>query len=267
MAEAITENKAITFTLNGRVVHAAPGETVLSVARREGIAIPALCHHAAVTAYGACRLCLVEAFWGKRSKLVTSCIYTPWENEVIETDSERVRRARRTVIEMLLARCPGVELLRDLAREYSVETLRFPVSAEAANERCILCGLCVRVCAEQIGQTALGYGYRGSERVVTTAFSEQANECIGCAACVQVCPTAALHYEDTDGMRIFPELHTAMPLVACRVCGDYFATEKQLEKIRERFAVPEHLTEVCPRCRGTEFTRVLDDALVTKSRV
>jgi len=72
--------KQIRFTLDGQTVLADPGETVLGVARRHGIEIPALCHHDAVAPYGACRLCLVEAFWGKRSKLVTSCIYQPWED-------------------------------------------------------------------------------------------------------------------------------------------------------------------------------------------
>ena len=83
MAYKQAENKEIKFSLDGQTVVAKPGETVFSVAKRYGIEIPALCHHEAVAPYGACRLCVVEAFWGKRSKLVTSCIYTPWEDERI----------------------------------------------------------------------------------------------------------------------------------------------------------------------------------------
>jgi len=116
----IKENKEIQFTIDDRSVRAKPGETVLSVAKRQGINIPSLCHHESVSPQGACRLCLVEVFWGKRSKVVTSCIYMPFKNDVIETNNERVRRARRLVLELLLARCPEVEIIRDLARDYGI---------------------------------------------------------------------------------------------------------------------------------------------------
>jgi len=259
------EEARIKFTLDGREVHAAPGETVLGVAKRYGIEIPALCHHEALTPYGACRLCVVEAFWGKRSKLVTSCIYTPWEDERIETNTERVRRTRKMILELLLARCPEVELIQDLAREYGVEQARFRShGVDVSHERCILCGLCVRVCAEAVGQSAIGYANRGSERVISTPFGKNADECIGCGACVFVCPTDALHYEDIDGKRIMKELKTAVPMVSCRVCGDYFAAVDQVAKVRERLKLSDELAETCPRCRGAEFRKTLEKYLFSK---
>lgn len=248
------EQKAVTFSLNGRSVTAGPGETVLSVAKREEIDIPALCHHESVTAYGACRLCVVEAFWGKRSKLVTSCIYTPWDDERIETDTPRVRAARKLVLELMLARCPGVEVLQALGREYGAEATPNPDGD--ADERCILCGLCIRVCNEQIGQHAIGFAHRGTERVVTTPFDAQSAECIGCAACVEICPTQALHYDDADGERHLHELHTTVPLVACRVCGETFATAPQLAKMQGRVEGTSEYAETCPRCRGTRQGRL-----------
>ncbi len=245
---------------------AGKGETVLSVAKRHGIDIPALCHHESVQPYGACRLCLVEAFWGKRSKLVTSCIYTPWADERIETNSDRVRRARRIVLELLLARSPDAEGIRDLAREYGVIEPRFRSRRVEANiERCILCGLCVRVCAEVVGQHAIGYASRGPDRVISTPFGAQADECIGCGACVFVCPVDALHYQDIDGQRIMTELNTRMPLVGCHVCGRLFATEKQIAKVRERLNLTDELARTCPRCRGSEFRGTLERCLISKN--
>lgn len=261
----MTNEKGTEFTLDGQSVTAKPDETVLSVANRHGIDIPNLCHHETVTPYGACRLCLVEVFWGKRSKLVTSCIYMPSEDDVIETDNERVRRARRMILELLLARCPEVEIIRKLAKEYGIEEPMFLADADATTgERCILCGLCVRVCDEVIGQNAINYANRGIKRVITTPFDDQAEECIGCGACVFVCPTGALHYEDIDGERVMKELHTRMPLLNCRVCERPFATEKQIAKCRDRLKLPQDLAETCPECRGTEFRELLAKCLTPK---
>ena len=257
----VAEDDGVQFTLDGQTVRAMPGETVLSVARRYGIEIPALCHHEAVLPYGACRLCVVEAFWGKRSKLVTSCIYMAWDDERIETNTERVRRVRKMVLEMLLARCPEVEQIRELARQYGVEEPRFRSKHAVDNDRCILCGLCVRVCAEVVGQHAIGYANRGSERMVTTPFGKQADECVGCGACVFVCPTGALSYEDVDGERIMKELNTRVPLVECIACGARFATEAQVEKIRQRLKLPDEVANTCPRCRGQEFRGVMEKCL------
>jgi len=259
-------DETISFSLDGRAVEARPGETVLSVARRHGIEIPALCHHDAVTPYGACRLCVVEAFWGKRSKLVTSCIYTPWADEKIETNTDRVRRARKMVIELLLARCPEVEVLRDLGREYGVEEGRFqPPHIEDRGNRCILCGLCVRVCAEVIGQSAIGYESRGAVRSIASPFRKNADDCIGCGACVFICPTEALHYEDMDGIRRFRELNTEVPMAHCRVCGEPFAPAKQIAGMQEKLKLPEELAFTCPRCRGSEFRETLEKYIFSKS--
>jgi len=262
----MSEDSEVRFVLDGQTVEAMPGETVLSVAKRHGIEIPALCNHEAVSPYGACRLCVVEAFWGKRSKLVTACIYMPWADERIETNSDRVRRARKMILELLLARCPEVELIRSLAREYGVEESRFrPQEGASREERCILCGLCVRVCAEGVRQNAIGYAGRGIERMVATPFIKNAEECIGCGACVFICPTDALHYEDKDGCRILKELNTSVPMVACRVCGEYFTTVRQLAEVRRKLDLPDELAETCPRCRGSECRVTLETNIFSKT--
>lgn len=240
----------IEFTLDGEPATAGAGETVLSVARRGGIAIPALCHHEAIMPYGACRLCLVEVFWGKRSKLVTACLYTPYAGDRVETGNTRVRRVRRVVLEFLLARCPEVEAIRDLAREYGVEHSRFQTTTSTAlDKRCILCGLCVRVCAEVIGQHAIGYAHRGVERAVTPPFAGEAEACIGCGACVAVCPTGALHMDKRDGALVMREFNTRLPMACCKACGRPFAARRQAAKARSRLAVGADAVDMCPACK------------------
>jgi len=132
----------ITFKLDGRQVEAEEGETILRVAQRYNVYIPTLCYHKALTPAGACRLCTVEIFDGRRTRLVTSCNYPVWRDIEVKVDSERVIKGRKMIVELLLARCPGVKLLQDLAKEYGIEKPRF----EPETSDCILCGLCVRMC-------------------------------------------------------------------------------------------------------------------------
>jgi len=257
------EQKTIRFTIDGRDATAAPGETVLSVAKRMGIDIPALCHHPGVEPYGTCRLCVVEAVWGERSKIVTSCIYTPWDGDQILTASERVRRTRKMVIELLLARCPDVEILQQLATEYGVEAGRLPASVTGTwRDRCILCGLCVRVCAQGVRRSAIGYANRGGEREITPPFAAKAEACIGCGACVFVCPTGALHAEDSDTERVVVEIDAKLPLLNCKTCGQAFTTQAQFDVVHERRLIPKKTLYTCPDCRRAE-TRSLAETLLT----
>jgi len=255
--------KNIVFTLDGREAEARPDETVLSVARRLGVDIPALCHHQAVTAYGACRICVVEVRKGKRSRMVTSCLYIPAAGDVVETANDRVRQLRRIVLELLLARCPEVDVIRNMAGQYGVDASRFRVSdADRAGERCIMCGLCVRVCAEVIGQYAIGYANRGSERIIATPFEAQTEDCIGCGACVFVCPTHAIHIEDISGKRVMKELNTTLPMMKCTGCGRAFATEKQIEKVRHCLPAAHDKIAMCPSCRRAAFRDAAGQALI-----
>ena len=255
------QNAPVDFTINGRAMRAEPGETALAVARRHGIAIPTLCHHEALMPHGGCRLCVVEVFWGKRSKLVASCIYTPYPDDRIETDNAHVHKIRGLVIEMLLARCPNVEMLRQLGREYGVETARFGADNTESSERCILCGLCVRVCDEIVGQHAIGYANRGTERRITSPFKDQSSACIGCAACVYICPTGALHYQDERHVRTLPELNTRVSLSQCRECGVHYAPVVLIDIVTEKMKRAGIDTAICPACRrrayGKQAARLL----------
>jgi len=180
----------IRFKIDGQEVTAKQEETILEVARRAGIKIPSLCYHPALEPYGACRLCTVEVRWGRRVSLETACTYPAREGIEVETMSEAVVKARRLMLEMMLARCPKVPVIQDLAREYGIEKIRFKI--EDPDEDCILCGLCVRVCNELVGTGAINFSSRGITRVVGPPFLEETDVCIGCGACAIVCPTGAI---------------------------------------------------------------------------
>jgi heterodisulfide reductase subunit A len=181
----------VKFKLNGQEVEAEKDKTILEVATDEHIEIPTLCYYKALEAYGACRLCTVEIKDGKRSRLVSSCTFQVRDNIEVETDNPKVKHARKVILELLLARCPKSETIKKLAKEYGVEHSRFKTKGEI-DERCILCGLCVRTCQDIMGVGAIGFANRGASRIVTKPFNEYSEICTTCGACEKVCPTDAI---------------------------------------------------------------------------
>jgi bidirectional [NiFe] hydrogenase diaphorase subunit len=190
MSKNGAKKKAIRFSIDAREVEAMEGWTVLETARQYGMHIPTLCYHEAVKSSGACRLCVVEAWQGDRSKIVVSCMYPVAEGLVIHTGTERVRNVRRWILEMLLAECPASKEIRSLAAEHGVLTTRFP--SKNPNEACLLCGLCVRVCDEVVGVQAISFASRGVSKRIATPFMVPTKTCIACGSCVTVCPTGAM---------------------------------------------------------------------------
>ncbi len=174
-----------------------PSRTVLQVAQELGIHIPTLCYHRSLSPYGACRICTVEIIWRGRSRLRTACTYPAWEGEV-KTDSEPVRRVRRLLLETMLAEAPASPEIQRLAREYDVESTRFRVEEGREDNRCIQCGLCVRICEDVMKVSALGHKNRGFRRKVTTPFGASSDVCTGCGACEFVCPTGAIMAKDVS---------------------------------------------------------------------
>jgi len=174
----------ITFKLNGKTVQGEEGQFILQVAEKFGVDIPTLCHHKALEPAGMCRLCTVELFDGRRKRYVTACNYPIWQGMEVNTDAEAVHQGRKLIVELLLARCPEVPLLQELAAQYGIEESRF----EKENDTCILCGLCVRTC-EKMGANAISLTGRGVDMKVDTPFHIQTEACIACGACATVCPT------------------------------------------------------------------------------
>ena len=179
-----------TLTIDGQEVHAEEGQTVLEVASENGIEIPTLCYHPLLEPHGACRLCTVEVIRHGRSRFETSCTYPAWDGLEIKTHSPNVIEIRKVLLGLTLSRCPNVPTLQDLARKYGVTEPPFPT--DLPDEKCILCGMCVRVCHELVKADALNFSQRGIERQVGPPFLERTDQCIGCGACTIVCPTGAI---------------------------------------------------------------------------
>jgi len=184
--------KKVRLTIDGKDVEAEEGKTVLEAARDAGISIPTLCYHEKLAPYGACRLCTVEVSRNGRSRLVTSCVYNVEDGLKVETNTPKVVKIRKMLLELMVASAP---ILSDLAREYGVEHPRF----RSEPTQCILCGLCVRYCAEVKGANALTFVGRGVDRRV--AFIDEVvstGVCMDCRECFSVCPTGKIPRE-TDG--------------------------------------------------------------------
>ncbi|MCD6202887.1 MAG: (2Fe-2S)-binding protein, partial [Methanophagales archaeon] len=178
------------ITIDGKEVDAEPGQTILEVARINGIHIPTLCYHPALKPFGACRLCSVEIERHGRKRVVTACNYPVEDGLEVRTNSPEIIEIRKMLIELLLARCPEEKRIQELAREYGVAEPRSRFTLE--NEHCILCGLCARVCEELVGVSAINFISRGVERKVGTPYEELSDDCIGCGSCALVCPTEAI---------------------------------------------------------------------------
>ncbi len=174
----------VNFTLNGLEVSVEKGTTLLEAADFYGIEIPTLCHDKGLSPYGACRLCLVEIGTPGRSRLVSSCTYQAREGLNVRTHSERVIKARKLLIEMYVALCPSSKVIQCLASKYHVTKVRF----SPKHEDCILCGLCVRMCDEQMQAKAISFVNRGGRRLVSTPFAKKSEDCRLCGACIYICP-------------------------------------------------------------------------------
>jgi ferredoxin len=252
MAEA---GRICTLQIDGRPVSVPEGTTILEAGRKAGIEIPTLCHHPALEPYGVCRVCIVELKRGRRVRVVTACNF-PIEEDGLEvsTNSERIRKDRRTVLELMLARCFSSPVIREFAAKFGVTDTDLE---KTEGEECILCGLCVNVCRDLIGQAAIGFESRGADRKTATPFGEPTEDCIGCGACAYVCPTGCIKLEDLPQERMIDRWMTLAPFFKCRKCGKSFGSVRQLELLKSRQPVGKSYLEMCPECRGKSLGEAL----------
>ena len=208
--------KKVPLTIDGKNVEASAGQTILECANENGIFIPTLCNHPALSPIGACRMCLVE-IKGQRN-LQTSCTFPVTAGMEIQTDSKAVIDARKLVLDMIFSErnhfCPYCEMsgnceLQDLGYRYRVDHWVFPTYTKAfpldathkyylmEHNRCVLCERCIRACDELVANHTLGLRQRGSESMVHADGNIPLGEstCISCGTCTQVCPTGALFYK------------------------------------------------------------------------
>ena len=225
--------------IDGQKVRVPRETTILEAARSIGRSIPTLCHHEGLPADGNCRLCLVEV----DGRLAASCMYPLRRNGFeIFTGNEKIREARRFVLELLINRSPRSPRLLALALEYGVEPdPRF--MAEDGGELCIRCGRCVRAC-EINGTAAISLVGRGWKRQVAGPFFQPPEDCVGCRACAEVCPTGAITYTERDSRRSIWSRN--FELIKCEDCGKPFATDGEIKKAGLEAVV-------CPDCRRKDF--------------
>lgn len=191
----------ITITINKQKLQVKEGTTILEAAQKAGIKIPTLCYHAVLSPYGACRVCLVEIIAGGRPGLVASCQYPVQEGLFVETDTEMVHRIRKMMLELIFARASDSEKVIELAREYGMTHSRV---MKREKDDCILCGLCVRMCTERMGQSVLGFIGRGNERQVGPPFDRASPICMSCGSCTFICPTNAIFDHDLSEREFVP---------------------------------------------------------------
>lgn len=200
------------MTIDGRKVEFTDEPNVLSVIRNADIDIPTLCYHSELSVYGACRLCTVE---DERGKTFASCSEPPRDGMVIYTNTPRLMKYRKMILELLLAaHCrdcttcikSGECQLQALAHRMGVTTVRFentkeqyPLDFSSPSivrdpNKCILCGDCVRMCDNVQSVNAIDFAYRGTKALVTPAFNKKIAEtdCVNCGQCRVVCPTGAI---------------------------------------------------------------------------
>ena len=212
----------VNVTIDGRKLQVPKSATVLSAAQAAGISVPSLCYHPELRPEGACRVCVVEVE-GART-LVASCVYPVNEGMVVHTNTAAVREARKTVVELLLANHPQDCLscqrntnceLQTIAADLGIRKVRFdgvkkslPLDANNPSlvrdqNKCILCGRCIKACSDRQGVNVYSFAKRGFDTVVAPAFEVGLDQapCTYCGQCASVCPTAAIvEKDDTEAV-------------------------------------------------------------------
>jgi len=234
----------VTLFIDEEMVRAEAGAPLLFVARAAGRIIPSLCRHAALLPFGACRLCMVELErpdLAGPARLVPSCMVPARNDLVVRTVSDRIAEARRVRLDVLLAAAPEAKAVRDLAAEYGLEQTTLQIAPEGG--RCVECGLCVRICREVVGASAIG-----SWTLSAAECEEGLGQCIGCGACAWICPADCLDMESTKtrDLRLLPGSrrpcrYALMGLVPGAICAnDYQCWRCEVDQAMTDRIAPSH---------------------------
>lgn len=249
----------LNLDINGRRVSVRRGTTLLAAIHEAGFDVPTLCHHDVLEPYGACRLCLVEIFrpGRKTGRVVTSCSYPAEAGLVVETDTPAVVETRREVLDLLLARTPNAPRVRELAAAYGVHRSSYPPDQNRDN--CILCGLCVRICAK-LGFNAISAAGRGPEREIRSPLGQPPMDCVGCGSCARICPTDNIPMVERAGKRRIWERDFDM--VTCQQCGKAYITREYLARRVAESGLPEPHFTSCDECSRAALARTMHAHLV-----
>ena len=249
----------IKLTIDGTELQVEPGTTILEAARQIGADIPTLCHHPALKPNGACRLCLVEV--EKAKALVASCVTPVAPGMVVHTESERVVKARKDILRLLVANHPlvcivcektGACKLQDYCYRYDIDDSHYSgevkeLPLDESNEffvrdmnKCILCGICVSMCQDVVGVGAIDFTKRGFATNVGAAYEDKIEDstCVFCGLCIDHCPVGALTVKSAFGKGRPFELETTKAV--CPYCSVGCTLELHTNK--------EEVTQVTPHC-------------------
>lgn len=238
----------VKLTIDDRVIEAEDGATILEAAIRARIRIPTICYHEALTPNGSCRVCMVEILSNGKSELATACTHPVEAGIEVRTSSEAAIGARKLAIELLLAQHPHSAEITALARQMGIEKPGFTLK----QDECILCQLCVRTCHEIVGVDAITFHAKGKDRVIREASIVHSREkCIGCGSCAYICPSEAITMNDACDTRIIktPSGKLKFELKKCKICGVYWAPEKQIEYIAKISGTSIEDYDRCFDCR------------------
>jgi len=174
----------VTINIDGSILRVDRGLSVLDAALANGTCIPHLCRLPDIADIGACRLCIVEHVKDGWSKITTSCTLLVAEGMVILSNTEKIRKLRRNIAELLVTEAPNSRAIQDIAMRCGVKEVRYPFR----NSDCILCGRCVRACTGHLGEKAIGFVGRGKDRRVVSPFDLYSKLCNECGRCIDLCP-------------------------------------------------------------------------------
>lgn len=193
--------KDLTIYIDNVNVKVSEGLTLLQAAKIAGIHIPTLCYHEKIKPHGACRLCLVEIEKKGRKRIVAACAYPVEEGIQVYTESPKVTEIRKHLVELYLALFPFHPEIMSLAKKYGLKETRY----KKEHNYCILCGLCVRYCAEVKGDNAVGFVGRGINKKVTfIPDSAYLKHCVNCMKCMEICPTGV--FPSNFGIERIPQM-------------------------------------------------------------
>lgn len=240
----------MNIVINGKVCSCEKGEFLLQAARRNGIEIPTLCHHDGFPGQGSCRLCIVEVAEKGRKKVVVSCVYPVEQECEVFTESEKVQRERRMILTLLKKRAPESPEIQELCDRYQAEDIPRFVTVDGS--RCVMCGLCVKACAE-LSVGAISTVNRGVSKEIATPYHEESAVCVGCGSCAYVCPTGAIPVTETEDTRMI--WGKTFELVHCKECGRVIGTKQELHMAAAKAGTDPDV--LCADCRKKRMADVM----------